>query len=228
MSMGNISAILPSPRPVTLGEATYRVGELRLCDIAKLQGWLDSRWPNPMDALRDKLPDMEEAERRDALRQAHDEATKGPPCWGDERSHEEFRCVDGLLTILRVALLRSHPGLSDGDIEAIACVMTRDQYRALMATLEWDDPVDEIEWNMGIRQRPGGNPVTWERVVFETCEAFGWTVEEVSLLTIRQIISLRRGGRPMERGIVVRPGMDAESVRREMMRTMGIDGNGAD
>jgi hypothetical protein len=80
---------------------------------------------------------------------------------------------------------------------------------------------------MGIRQRPGGNPVTWERVVFETCEAFGWTVEDVSLLTIRQIISLRRGGRPRERGIVVRPGMDAESVRREMMRTMGIDGNGA-
>jgi hypothetical protein len=178
-----------------------------------------------MDSLRGKLLDMGEAERRDALCAAHDDAVKGPPCWGSEWSHEEFRCVDGLLTILRVALLRSHPGLSGGDIEAIACVMTRDQYRALMAALEWDDPVDEIEWHIGIRQRPGGNPVTWERVVCETCEAFGWTVEDVSLLTIRQIVSLRRGGRPRERGIVVRPGMDAEAVRREMMRTMGLDAN---
>src|SRR5688500_4734195 len=108
MSMGPLTRIIPVPRTVKLGREPYRVGELRLVDIAELQGWLDERWPDPMDAIRDKLPGMDEAERRAALLKAHAEAEKGPPVWGDARAEEEFRCVDGILTILRVALRRHH------------------------------------------------------------------------------------------------------------------------
>jgi len=65
--VSSITAIFPRHREVCLGGRTFRVGEFRLGDLADLQDWLDRSWVDPLAGLRERLGEMDAAERRAVL-----------------------------------------------------------------------------------------------------------------------------------------------------------------
>src|SRR4051812_36944254 len=114
--MGPLTAIIPRARVVTIGDRDYRIGEVRLSDLADLQAWLDARWPDPVDGLREQ-PEGRTLERWEAaLQDAFDVAEEGPPCWGTMRGAVELASVGGTVEVLRVALRHHHPELDGSDV----------------------------------------------------------------------------------------------------------------
>ncbi len=226
--MESITAIFPRRREVTLGGRTFRVDELRLGDLADLQDWLDRSWADPLAGLRERLGDMDVAERRAALAPAYDVAEAGPPTWGDERGRVLFATGAGILEIFRVALRRHHPEL---DVEVVATIAERTtpaEYAALRRALYGVGPLDEIEAWLGLDQGPSGSPIGWPQAAAEVAELYGWSLEYIEGLTVRQFRAARSGGRPRVRGTPVAPRTNLKAVVAAARRNWFGEMKGAD
>lgn len=219
MSMGTILDILARPLPVTLGGVPYLVGEFTLDDLADLQAWLASRWPDPMAGLRDSLDGMGEDDRRAALRAALAEAEAGPPTWADDRGRDLLCTGEGILEVFRIALRRHHPGLAGDALVAVAERTSPAEYAALRRRLYGVNAVDEVEAAFGASRPGGGEPIPWAQALCEVAEAYpGWTLAYIGSLTLSQVRAVRRGGKPEIRGVPVEPGMDLKRMVREARR----------
>lgn len=226
--MSSITAIFPRHREVSLGGRTFRVGELRLSDLADLQDWLDRCWADPLAGLRERLRDMDDAERRAALAPAYDVAEAGPPTWGDEQGRALFATGAGILEIFRVALRRHHPELDAEVVATIAERTTPVEYAALKRILYGVGPLDEIEAWLGLDQGPSGCQVGWPRATSEVAELYGWSLEYIEGLTIRQFRAARSGGCPRVRGTPVAPRTNLKAVVAAARRKWLGEMKGAD
>lgn len=228
MGSNSLSRLYPRPREVTLAGRIYRVGEVRVGDLATLQHWLDGRWQDPLDAIRDSLGSMEESELRAALRGIWDECEEGPPTWGDERSDALFATGSGILQIFRSALARYQPELDEEAVTAIAERTSRAEYAALQRAWFGVEPGDEVARMLEVDPGDRGSPIGWPQAICEVCEAYGWTIEYVETLTISQLCAARRCGKPVERGTAVQPHTDLqERVRRARLKVHGTEEKGA-
>jgi len=226
--VGSITAIFPRHREVILGGRTFRVGELRLRDLADLQDWLDRSWADPLAGLRERLNDMDDDERRAALASAYDVAEAGPPTWGDERGRAILATGAGILEIFRVALRRHHPELDEEVVATIAERTTPAEYAALRRALYGLEPLDEIEAWLGLDRGPSGSPIGWPQAASEVAELYGWSLEYMEGLTIRQFRAVRSRGRPMVRGTPVAPRTHLKAVVAAARRKWCGDMKGAD
>jgi len=210
--VGSITAIFPRRREVALGGRTFHVDELRLADLADLQDWLDRSWADPLAGLRELVVDMGDAERRAALAPAYDLAEAGPPTCGDERGRALFATGAGILEIFRVALRRHHPELDAEVVATIAERTTRAEYAALRRALYGEGPLDEIEAWLKLDQGPSASPIGWPQAAAEVAEMYGWSLEYIEGLTVRQFRSARSRGRPSVRGTPVAPRTNLKAV----------------
>lgn len=210
--MGSLTDIFSRHREVFLGGSKFRVDEFRLADLADLQDWLDCQWADPLAGLRERLGDMDDAERRAALATAYDLAEAGPPTCGDERGRTLLATGAGILEIFRVALRRHHAILDAESVAIIAERTTPAEYAALRRALYGVGPLDEIEGWLGLEEGPSGSPIGWPQAAAEVAKLYGWSLEYIEGLTVRQFLWARSGGRPRLRGTPVAPRTNLKAV----------------
>jgi hypothetical protein len=198
-----ITSIIPSPRRVDIGGATFHVWPATLYDLAELQGWLDDSEPDVLSEVWPQLfgDDALEGEPRWALlRDAHARADLGPPAWDDDRGADMLATSEGVATLVWLSLRKGHPELKPADSVALSLGMSAAEYLAVRRAWLGAEPAHEIARLLmeGFPQSKPGEPATWGKVVHETAEAFGWTYPQVYALTLAEFANARRGGEPAD------------------------------
>lgn len=226
----NITALYPRPREVTLAGRIFLVGEMRLRDLVDLQDFLDRRWESPLEAIRPKLDTLDDRERKAALRGLWDACEAGPVRWGTDAASKLFLTPEGIVETFRVVLRTHHPDLaSDPDrLMEIACRVSAEtphEYAAMLDAWRRVESIDELAWMLGMDEGGKGGSIGWAQAVCELCETYGWTLDYAQTLTLRQISTVRAGGKPKDRGVRVQPGTNLRERVRQMREKMDMNGH---
>src|SRR5688572_12637319 len=112
--MNRITCLVPRKSDARMGNRIFRVGEMRLLDLADLQAWLDDRWEDPLEALGASLWHLQDQERRKALLDIWDASEAGPIQWGTPQGVHEFKSAEGIIQTLTVILNQHHLELVQG------------------------------------------------------------------------------------------------------------------
>jgi len=216
--VGPLTAIVPRARIVRLSGKDYRIGEARLSDLADLQSYLDARWPDPAEGLRQQPEGMTLEQWEAALQDAYDVAEAGPPCWGTLRGAIELASVEGAVEMLRVALRHHHPELTAADVVALVTgtedrpAMTGEEYAELRRAFFRRDPTEEIEGLLGFVHPQQGTPIGWPQAICEVAEAYHFELRYIYTLTLSEFAALRTGGKPKVSGIPLVDGLTPEKA----------------
>lgn len=123
----------------------------------------------------------------------------------------------------RVLLLRRVADVSEAEAPAIVAGATEAEWRAIEDAAHGVHPADRLLRLMD-PDRPLSDPeaesVTLEEAIAGVCRDFGWTLEEVGRLTLRQFRALRAGGSPSPRKLVPKPGETMAAACRERRRLL--------
>lgn len=217
-----ITAILPAPRGVQLGDATYLAGELRLSDLATLQAWLESRWEEPLDAIRADLESgtLSRKAEKALLRDAYERAEAGPPVLFEESGSHHLATPEGVCFLIHLGLCRHNPGWKPEQAVAVARALRPGQFAALRAVLFGADRLTEIERLLGFDHGSGGGRPDWPKAVLDLASAYpGWTIDYVASLTLTQFALARSGGKSPSHTLTARPGETMEQAAERIRQT---------
>ena len=212
-----ITAVVPRPRRVAFAGGVFDVWPATLNDLADLQAWLDSSWPDPLVEIWPQLhgDDALEGEPRWALlRRSLEEAEIGPPAWDDDRGQDLLLTAEGVAVLVYLALRKGHPKVDAESAAKLSSVLTPAEYFAVRRTWLGCDPVPEIGRLLldGFPLKTRGVPPTWGKAIHETAEAYGWTYPQVYEMTLAEFANARRGGSP-----AIGPELDCLPDNRDMM-----------
>lgn len=202
-----LTRLYPQSKPVTLGTRIFQVGEMRVSDMVAIQDWLEDHWTSPLEGLGASRSDLEGPGRAKVLLGIWDALEEGPPLFGSERANQYLDTEAGALKVLEVVLRNHHPELDGFQIAAIRESMTQGQYSALLAAWRRPDATYEVARELGFlpQELEHGPAIGWPELIAEVCAEYGWTLDYVYGLSLSQIRTLRRGGKPIEYGTPVRP-----------------------
>lgn len=224
--MKRITHLVPRKTDVLLGDRIFQVGEMRLSDLAHLQGWLEEQWDNPLEATRMSLVGLTGKERRDMVSAIWDACMEGPPVWGTSRAQKLFNTGEGITHTFITILRQFHPDLTRDEVINIASA-TGDhpdgwlQYQSMLKSWQPVEAIEEVAFMLGMDETgPEGKPITWVQAVCQTCEDYGWSIEYVMGLTMRQFKAIRTGGKPREFGIPVAPKTNLKAVVAAMKKKL--------
>ena len=223
--MNRITTLVPRKTDVQLGNRIFRVGEMRLLDLANLQGWLEDQWEDPLEALRGRLTHLQGKERRNTLGAIWEACEAGPPVWGTSRANKLFHTAEGIVQTFMAILGEHNPDLTREDIEDIAEETANHpdgwkQYQTMIRAWQPVDSIEELAFMLGMDSGPQGKPVTWVQAVCQTCDAMGWTIEYVMGLTMRQFKAIRSGGKPKQFGMPVQPKTNLKGIVAAMKKKL--------
>jgi hypothetical protein len=212
-----ITRVIPVPRWLSLGGFSFRVGELRLCELATLQGWLDGLVESPLVAVRGIPPDLDANARQKALARAYKAADKGCPVLFDPSGTAALANPEGRVMLVRVAVKRwRRKPFTLSHAVKVASQMTDGEFAALHDICFAVDPLSVIgrllfgedRWNRG-------PSVSWGEVIDELARESGNGIlayKPIYKLTLSEIANARRGGKPPLRGRKLRHGEDPNAA----------------
>jgi hypothetical protein len=203
--LGPITRVLSIPRRVTLGEREFLVSEFRLCDLAELQGWLDSLEPDPMEGLSERLAAAPTVPARNRLlRDALEAAERGPAVMLDDSSDAALSTPEGGLRVLAVALSRHHPEVGPKELIAIMGDLRPGQYAKLHRVVMGVDPERAVSRMLGAEPGgEGGKSISWGELIDDLARSHHWSYETIASMTLSQVINARSHGKKVE--MVVNP-----------------------
>lgn len=226
--MKRITCLVPRTSDVTLGNRIFRIGEMRLSDLAALQTFLDDHWEDPLEALGDRLTGLQGRERQNILAGIWDACNEGPPVWGTHRAHKVLMEPEGLVKTFEVILGQHSLEKVEGkwvhldlDREKVIDIAEQtgnhpdgwDQFDHMMSLWQPVEPIEQVAWMLGMSEvGPQGKPITFVEAVISTIEATTWTLDYVMGLTMRQFKAIRSGGKPKDYGQVVQPKTNLKAV----------------
>lgn len=230
--MGPITSVIPVPRPLgvkALDGHTLHVAEMRLEDLAELQGVLDATWPDPYIAARASLEDAEGESRWAVLHAAYEAAEAGPPVYGEGAGATYFASLEGFCLLAWVALRRHQPELDPTDVATLVLLMDEDERFRLRWIAEGGDAL-RVLGRMLLEgyPRPRSTPITWGQAIHEVAETLGIPYPTVYAMTLTEFRNARRGGKPEDVNITIPDGADVGAyVEAQGRRLQGINGAGA-
>lgn len=204
-----ISRVLPRPRLLTLGGATYLVGELRLSDIADLQSWLEGVAPHPLADLPDIDEDPEPETRRRRVLSCWKAVRGWPPAYGSDAASIYLNSAAGMIAFLLVVLRRHQPAATAEDAAALASRMSLADWKMLRRTVYaadgdlWKELIAEIDPEYEAYE---GKPIDWGEEFERISADRGWTYEQIGEMTIGQWRNLHAGGKRETFKMRPRPG----------------------
>lgn len=228
MSLGPITALIPVPRPIVLAGRVHRTRELRLWDLACLQGWLDRSVPDPMDAVRAIPPDLDEPARRKALARAYKAADAGGPMLFEPSGTIALASPEGLAVFVWVALRRWNKPFGMAEATQLALALSWDDYLRLHAVAFPVDPlaaIGRLIWGPD-RSPPRGRQLTWVEAIVTLAKDWGVPLSHVYRLTFTEFVAMRRGGEQPLRGRPLRDGESPAEALREWWELFGAPGEG--
>jgi hypothetical protein len=171
-----------------LGGKMRAVAQLRIGDLAILQGWLEDQVPSPMDSL----PPHDDPGRPAALQSAFRACREWPPKLGTEEGAALLATDAGTVAFVLVCLRRGDPGITLEDAIACARTMTPKEGKALhriaYGVAPWREAAAEL-----FEAEPPGPPIDWADAFDKLAERFGWGPDQVAALTISQWRTYRTG-----------------------------------
>lgn len=215
---GPITALIPVPRSLPFGGGRVTVSELRLRDLAELQGVLDDRWPDPLFAIESAPPAADPEDDRRAAARAHRLAVVGPPVYGDAEASAYFSSPEGQVQFLAVALRRHHPDLATDALVATWSRATFAEFGRLWRVAHGVPTVEALS-RLVLPAPPrgggAGKPASWAEMIDELSRLKpGWTYEDIYNLTITEWVAARTGGTPRVRGRRVPQAQAVAEMRR--------------
>lgn len=221
--MGPITAIIPVVRRIELAGRLYRVGEFRLIDLAELQFCLEESQADPVEDVFSRLGELEGPERHKAIADAHEAAVEPPTIW-DDRGSAWLDTVEGLATLLLIALQR-HQSIEAEDCVRIANEITPYQLDRLRRIVFGVRSLKVLERLLGLSEPSRrGKPIRWPQLVAEVADAYHTAdLPVIYSRTLTEFAALRSGGKvDDEEGRELAPGEDlAKAVAEQRRRFYG-------
>lgn len=220
-----ITSVLPRKQAVRLGGKPYKVGQLRIGDVALLQGIIELETPNPMDSL----PLEGDPARPAAMEAAWEAIRQWPPKLGTEEGEAWLLSDVGIVAFVWVCLSRSRPKLTRDEAEAIAQGMTRQEYR-ILRRVAWGTPLwKEAATELGkLDGEASGPPIDWAEAFRDLADWFGWTPDQVAKLTTSQWRAYRTGKADVYRSRRMAPTRPGERSRTASGPAVGPRKTGPD
>jgi hypothetical protein len=211
---------------MTLGGAVYTVGQLRLCDLAELQDFLERVYkPHPYLERWDEVHASEGKDRERILLQIRRADYSWPPIWGGDEANRVFASVGGMAKVLQVVLSR-YQDVTLEDCLKIANAMKDDPRMALeFQSFVYDiapgqrfysliNPSDDSPDEFDPLRAPQDG---WGAAIDEICRERHLDYAVVGEWTISQYRAAKNKGNVV-RGKMVVPKMSPEELREHVRK----------
>lgn len=179
-----LTRAFPVPRPVALGPGRYLAEELRLSDLAALQGWIEAQVGDPMEGHPPGWADPDPATRPDRLLALWASSSGWYPTPATPRGAALLTSPSGRRFFLGLVLGRHHPDLTDADLDAILAQTTPAQWGALVRVAYGVSPKMEILAELAPDDE--GGPTNWPKNIVAIMREYCLTFVEVADLTLSQ------------------------------------------
>jgi hypothetical protein len=221
-SAPSLSLCLPRVEIVALAGVARPVMELRLCDLADLQGWLADQVPHPLAGVPPAWADPDPATRPDRLKAAWRRAREWPPKLGTPQAGEVLGTPAGLVAFVLVCLRRCDPSVTATDAAEVAAKMGPAEWATLRRIAWGRQPWEELreELDPSAAEDPGPPP-DWAEGFQDLAATTGWTFEQIGELTVTQYRIARSGTAPAYRGLVRGAGETLEQLAARERETFG-------
>jgi hypothetical protein len=213
----NAALLFPAPKRLTLAGREFRVRQLRVIDIARLEQMFEDEIGHPLDGLddalalyhrRDEMTFDEFADLMDTIG-AREEAW--PPAFDSEDFRRILHSDAGSAVFLAFVLRRSNGPLSDAEVLDVAEAMSADEWeqvhRAAWGFAPWmaysapDEPESEPESEP---EAMPGRGIDWGKAIDEVSRR-GISYEAIGRMTVNQFLNARSEGSPWMVWIIDRP-----------------------
>lgn len=215
--------LLPRVRFVPLGGMSRPVAELRLRDLADLQGWLADQAPHPLRDVPPERLDPEPETRRARLQAAWKAARDWPPRLGSEDAAALLESPAGRVAFVAVCLRRCDPSVTAEDAATVAAAMDAAEWANLRRVAWGLQPWRELQGELDPTSldAPDAGPPDWTEAFHEIAGRTGWTFDEIGALTLGQYRAIRSGSGPVYRGLTRRHGETPEQLAARERETFG-------
>lgn len=194
----SLSRAFPTSAPVALAGATFRVHQLRLRDLARLEQWALDRLASPADALAGALALDDPTERRTALADAYDAIREAQGGMGSPAVDDALSSLPGCVMQLRMAIRKPRIRWSVALDAARRCT---DAEWSRFTAIAWaTDPLDQaaicLDRELGVTwPRPRDQTGSWGEAIWKVIELTGWSFDQAGRLTLSQWDLIRSGGK---------------------------------
>ena len=127
-----LDTMLDHPRlTVEVEGVVYRFSELPLEAMARIQAWIRTNVPHPLDALKGRLDGLDPEDRRYLLDRAYDAAQEWPPRVGTKAAGEVLAQSMAARLVVFLEGLRVHqPNATEADAQRLHDALIRGSDRA--------------------------------------------------------------------------------------------------
>lgn len=209
-----ITACLPRVELLSLAGTVRPVMELRLRDLADLQGWLSDHVPHPLRDVPPAWADPHPETRRERLQAAWQQAREWPPKLGTPQAGEILATPAGLVAFVLVCLQRCDATVTATEAASIAAGMSGAEWAALRRVAWGRQPWEELreELDPDAQAEDSGPPPDWAEGFHDLANRTGWTFGVIGELTVTQYRVVRSGTAPAYRGMVRKAGETLEQL----------------
>lgn len=225
----DLTRVVPTPEAVRAGGSVRLVHPLRLRDVARIEAFVRSRVPCPLDVALDEIAakGLRGRARQRRLAEAYEACEAWPPRFGDPAADAVLDTADGIVFLL--ALIADRSGWTRGDLEDLLGSIEPGDLARIRAAAFQADPIDRLTDLMGLRDpdpepdAAPSEPANWGESFARAAELTGWTFDQIADLTLPQWRALRTGGK-VDRSATIPPGMSAaEAGERQRRKFWGED-----
>jgi hypothetical protein len=129
----DLAQLTDAPTIVNVGGKDYAFSELTLASMGKLQGWIKSNFPHPLEAIKPHLEGFAAADRAYMIEAAQREAAYWPPAIGTPRASAcLLTSPQGQTQVLYEGLKVHDPAATIEDADRLRRLLKRDEAKSLM------------------------------------------------------------------------------------------------
>lgn len=192
-----ITRILPVARVVSMGGRDCVVEELRLKDLAELQGYVECQVPHPLAGMPSAWADPEPDTRKARLAAALRAADLWPPGIGSDAGATILSAPAGRAFFLTLVVAKSDPTFRLADAITLLPSITPAEWSAFTRVAYGITPREEIVAELAPMLK--GKPTDWCKSLDQLMEHRGLTYEQMAELTISQFHNCCNQGRAIEK-----------------------------
>jgi hypothetical protein len=208
----DMSRAVGSPTPVVIAGAQYLVSKLTARDIGDLQEFVKHKCPDPRLMARDLCGGLPDVVALEVWRSLAEEARDWPPQVGSEKAREILNMTsEGVAYQVWVYLRKYNKSVDLGEARRIADVISDEDLTDLLVAAS---PAPKFT-----PQLPGdGSPsITYEEVRAKLAEWYGWSFDTIDNMTMEQLDSAIRKGKPEAEGVPIEYADDFQKRWREYL-----------
>lgn len=145
--------LFAAPKPIQIGDREYKVGALKLAELALLHRWIADHYELPSVALRRTIDLLPESERSLAVAKARVADEDGAPAPGTVAGNTIlFRSPDGQMEFLRV-FLGKHQAVMEDELATLASHLSEEDFGVFVALAFGDDDLDPTAARAAVEER---------------------------------------------------------------------------